>query len=192
VKDEEEEAPVAVAEDEDDEEEQKTAKAKQVEVETGEEKDVRSIFRGGHVHFTHFIPFTYTPSRYDLQQAYLRAGAIEAKRNALGFDFIIPMKLGNDHMSFIAVQVKNVADRIDAAPITVGTAFKHSDLKQHTAPWVAIYLHIGDRDDDKSKVTTSWLPSLNRLSIHVIGIDSLSWLDTVYLICVDLPLPTQQ
>jgi hypothetical protein len=139
------------------------------------------LVRGAHVHFTHFIQFTYTPSSHDLKQAYSRASAIEAKLNAPGFDYIIPMKLANGEISFIAVQVKNVEGSTKAEPIRLKKAFKHSNLKDHNQLWIAIYLHLGS--GNTKNIITSWFKKEQRMSISVIDIDSFNWLKTLGKVC---------
>jgi hypothetical protein len=132
------------------------------------------------VHFTHFICFTYTPSTFDLEKAYDRAAAIEAKNNAVGFDFFIPIKI-KGAISFIAVQVKNIVQKKNAKESTLAMVFADSNIKDFEGFWIAVYLHLG-RPKEATKV--SYSSDKKCLRIHVSSIESIGWLDHVCNNCL--------
>jgi hypothetical protein len=133
----------------------------------GTTENCTSIFAGALVHFTHFVPLTYTPTIHDIRNGYKRACAFECKLNAPNIDYIIPMMV-NTRISFILVQVKNIVKHSDAKEITVKGPFpKIKELRSHDVPFIAVYLHLGST---VNQMATSWNPTMKRLSIDIRGI----------------------
>jgi hypothetical protein len=134
-------------------------------------QDCTSEFKDSSVRFTHFVSLTYTPTIHDINNGYERACAFECKLNAPNVDYVIPMKVGA-RMSFILVQIKNIVKDSSAKEITVARSFPgieglKNPLKDHKVPFIAVYLHLGS---EEHKMSTSWCPTKQRLSIERHGI----------------------
>lgn len=128
--------------------------------------DCTTEFGQAFVHFTHFVALTYTPTSHDIINAYKRGCAIEAKINAPVIDYILPMMIGSG-ISFILVQIKNIAKKSSARDITVESAFKGTDLKDHKLPYIAVEIHLGKQEHS---MKCKWSHNKRRLHVDIRGL----------------------
>jgi hypothetical protein len=103
-------------------------------------------FLKGRVFFTHFTSVTYSVKRSDLIDFYERGVAILCKRNQAAVDMIIPVRLCQDDMSYILVQVRNYTHSDGKYKLaSLELRPENADLSEEPAdyPYLALYLQLG-------------------------------------------------
>lgn len=148
----------------------------------------KRFLNGGVVYFTHFAYVTYTPSRETMGQFFNRGAAIFCKRNQVGIDLIIPVKMVDGEWSFILVTVKNYASKSNEATLA---PFKSSAEKSKTDtgkapfPYLVLFMDINPSQPSQVKMISAEMRKTRQQSSQAkknfpvtIAVTGLS--DTIY------------
>jgi hypothetical protein len=122
-----------------------------------DEKDstyMQSTLCNALIKFTHFVKVTYTPSRQELLQFFIRGAAILCKECEKGADIIIPIFMGKvgtsldaDRISYVLIQVKNLQNDAwdDAYPSSATSALSPARIGIEDLPhmpFLSIYMQL--------------------------------------------------
>uniref|UniRef100_A0A1D1XK08 Cytochrome c-type biogenesis protein CycH n=1 Tax=Anthurium amnicola TaxID=1678845 RepID=A0A1D1XK08_9ARAE len=122
-----------------------------------DEKDsayIQSTLCNALIRFTHFIKVTYTPSRQELLQFFIRGAAVLCKECEKGADIIIPIFMGKadtsldaDRISYVLIQVKNLQNDAwdDAYPSSATSALSPARIGIEDLPhmpFLSIYMQL--------------------------------------------------
>lgn len=121
------------------------------------DKDMRGLCKNGKIFFNHFTKLEEEPDKTTLQKGFYRGIAFFLPDNHPGADILIPLRISNRKMSFLAIQVKNRKEDSYSAELRdeTRTSFQvASETLGFNVPFIGLTMAL--RDSENSQATNNF------------------------------------